>query len=147
MHEIKATRADILAHARAWIGTPYHHQASVRGVGTDCLGLVRGIYRDLYGTDGEAAPAYTRDWSDASGEEAMLIAARRHLIEIAPSEAAPGDVLVFRYRQRHVAKHAAILAGATFIHAIEGAPVSEVPLIAWWRRRIAGAFSFPGVTG
>lgn len=41
----------------------------------------------------------------------------------------------------------AILAGPTIIHAIEGTPVSEVLLTAWWRRRIAGAFSFPGVTG
>jgi NlpC/P60 family putative phage cell wall peptidase len=66
-------------------------------------------------------------------------------VEIAPSDTAAGDVLIFRYRQRYAAKHAAILAGATIIHAIEGAPVSEVPLTPWWRRRIAGAFAFPGV--
>lgn len=33
--------ADIVAAARGWIGTPYLHQASLKGVGTDCLGLVR----------------------------------------------------------------------------------------------------------
>lgn len=34
---------DIVARARAWIGTPYEHQASCRGAGTDCLGLLRGL--------------------------------------------------------------------------------------------------------
>ena len=28
-----------------WIGTPYRHQASLKGVGCDCLGLVRGVWR------------------------------------------------------------------------------------------------------
>ena len=32
--------------ARGWIGTPYLHQASCRGIGCDCLGLVRGVWRD-----------------------------------------------------------------------------------------------------
>jgi len=31
------------------------------------------------------------------------------------------------------------------IHAVEGAPVSEVALTPWWRRRMAAAFSFPGI--
>jgi NlpC/P60 family putative phage cell wall peptidase len=138
------TRPDIVALARTWLGTPYHHQASAKGVGTDCIGLVRGIWRELYGREAEAAPAYTRDWAEASGRETLLEAARRHLIEIAPSQAAPGDVLVFRYRGAAVAKHAGVLATPdTIIHAMEGAPVCEVALSPWWRRRIAGAFAFP----
>lgn len=134
----------IVAIARTWLGTPYHHQASVRGAGTDCIGLIRGIYRELYGRDAEAAPAYSRDWAEATGEETLLAAARRHLVEIAPDVAVPGCVLVFRYRTRAVAKHAAILATpTTMIHAIEGAPVSEVTLSPWWRRHLAGVFRFP----
>ena len=43
----------IIAEARAWIGTPYHHQAAVKGVGCDCLGLVRGVWRAVYGADPE----------------------------------------------------------------------------------------------
>jgi len=60
-------------------------------------------------------------------------------------EAEPGSVLVFRWRGATIAKHAAILATpTTMIHAIEGSPVSEVSLSPWWRRRLAGAFAFPG---
>jgi NlpC/P60 family putative phage cell wall peptidase len=137
-------RGRIVSLARSWIGTPYHHQASVKSVGTDCIGLVRGVWRALYGAEAEALPAYSRDWAEATGEETLLAAARRHLIEVAPADAQPGDVLVFRYRASTVAKHAAILATpTTMIHAFEGAPVSEVALSAWWRRRLAATFSFP----
>ncbi|MBX9592485.1 MAG: C40 family peptidase [Hyphomonadaceae bacterium] len=139
------TRTRIVALARDWLGTPYHHQASVRGVGTDCVGLIRGVWRELYGQEAQALPAYTRDWAEGSGCETLLEAARSHLVEIAPGEAAPGDVLVFRWRRGMLAKHCAILsAPAAMIHALEGAPVAEVALSPWWRRHVAGAFAFPG---
>jgi NlpC/P60 family putative phage cell wall peptidase len=122
-------RPQIVAIARAWLGTPYHHQASVKSVGCDCIGLVRGIWRDLYGPEPQPLPAYTRDWAEAHGRETLLEAARRHLVEIAPSAARPGDVLVFRWRRGTPAKHCAILSTPTaMIHALEGAPLSEVPL-------------------
>lgn len=130
--------------ARTWIGTPYHHQACLRGVGTDCVGLIRGVYRELAGREAEAVPAYTRDWAEASGEETLLAAARRHLIEIDPASAQPGNVLVFRYRAMLVAKHAGILASPqTMIHALEGIGVCEVAYCGWWRRHAAAAFAFP----
>ncbi len=50
------TRAAIVVTARLWIGTPYLHQASLRGIGCDCLGLLRGVWRDLYGPEPEAPP-------------------------------------------------------------------------------------------
>ncbi|MEM1422329.1 MAG: peptidase P60, partial [Pseudomonadota bacterium] len=37
----------IAYEASRWIGTPYRHQASLRGVGCDCLGLLRGVWRAL----------------------------------------------------------------------------------------------------
>ncbi|MEQ1717282.1 MAG: NlpC/P60 family protein [Hyphomicrobium sp.] len=134
--------------ARTWIGTPYHHQASLKGAGTDCLGLVRGVWRELYGTEAETPPSYSPDWAETGGVETMIGAARRHLIEIDPRQIAAGDVLIFRLRTGMVAKHAGLVGqpvpGAmTMIHAIEGAPVAEVALSGWWRRRIAAAFRFP----
>ncbi len=139
-------RADIIAAARDWLGTPYHHQASVRGVGADCLGLVRGVWLDVYGRTAEIPPAYSRDWAEASGEETLIAAAARHLVPTGAADARAGDVVVFRLRPGLVAKHAGILTSTTsFIHAMEGGPASEVPLVPWWRRRIAAAFAFPGV--
>jgi NlpC/P60 family putative phage cell wall peptidase len=104
------TREAIVAAARSWLGTPYHHQASVKGVGSDCLGLIRGIWRELYGPEPEAMPPYTPDWGSATGAETLLAAACRHLVKLDDvSTATPGDVLVFRMRDEGVAKHAGII--------------------------------------
>ncbi len=139
------TADDVVLIARRWIGTPYHHQACRRGVGVDCLGLVRGVWDDLYGFEAEKPPAYLRDWAEASGEETMLKAARRHLVEHGVGRASVGDVLVFRYRSGCIAKHAGIMTeNDAFVHAIEGRRVCEVALSSWWRRRVVAAFSFPG---
>jgi NlpC/P60 family putative phage cell wall peptidase len=138
------TRAAIVAEARQWIGTPYRHQASLKGIGCDCLGLVRGIWRGSVGGEPEQPGPYAPDWAEAQGEERVLQAASRHLI--ATDAIRPGDVLLFRWRAHSIAKHAAIAASeTTMIHAHDGAAVCEVALAHWWRRRLAGSFSFPGV--
>lgn len=140
------SRAEIVAEARRWLATPYHHQASCCHVGADCLGLVRGVWRAFHGADAEPAPAYSRDWAEATAEETLIAAARRHLIEIAPAKASMGDVVVFRYRSTSIAKHVGILtSAAAMIHAVDGRAVAEVPLSPWWRRHMAAAFSFPGI--
>lgn len=147
MTESPVAQAEAVAIARRWLGTPYHHQASLKGIGCDCLGLIRGIYRELYGRDVGSAANYSRDWAEASGIETMLYGAGQHLIAIDKAVAVGGDVIVFRLRHGTVAKHAALLTSAsTMIHAMEGVSVSEVALSSWWRRRIAGAFRFPELT-
>jgi len=143
------SRTRIIAEARAWIGTPYRHQASLKGVGCDCLGLVRGVWRALHGAEPETTPAYTPDWAEASGQESLANAAMRHLVRLDDAKVfAPGDVLLFRYRDRYPAKHAAIVtAPDLMVHAHDGAAVAEVAISPWWRRRLAYAFAFPSLTG
>jgi NlpC/P60 family putative phage cell wall peptidase len=141
-------RDDVVAETRRWIGTPYRHQASVRGAGCDCLGLVRGIWRAVIGEEPERAPPYAPDWAEATGQETLAAAATRHLIPIQRDAFAPGDVLLFRWRANLPAKHAAIVtAPSLMVHAHDGAAVTEVAIAPWWRRRLAFAFHFPGVTG
>jgi len=150
------TRSLIVAETRGWIGTPYRHQASLKGVGCDCLGLVRGVWRSTIGDEPERAPPYAPDWAEASGGEPLAEAAARHLIAITPCPSpasgggagwGPGDVLLFRWRTHLPAKHAAIVTGSDkIVHAHDGAAVAEVALAPWWRRRIAFAFRFPGVS-
>lgn len=138
-------RHAILAEARDWIGTPYQHQASAKHAGCDCLGLVRGVWRALYGQEPEAAPPYAPDWAERAGAETLLAAARRHLDEISIEAAAPGDVLLFRMEAHSPAKHAAILDEGDFlIHAYWARAVVRSRFAPWWRARLAGAFSFPG---
>ncbi|GGB56827.1 NlpC/P60 family protein [Henriciella pelagia] len=139
-------RADIVTEARSWLGTPYQHQASRKGVGTDCLGLLRGVWRELCGEEPEGMPPYTPDWAELSGRDELLEAARRHLVEIAPGNAAAGDVMLFRMGLGCPAKHCAIVSGeARIIHAYWGRSVCETRLVPWWTRRVVAAFSFPGL--
>ncbi|MDP1632802.1 MAG: NlpC/P60 family protein [Caulobacter sp.] len=146
------TRGEIVAAARAWIGTPYQHQASRKGVGCDCLGLVRGVWRDLVGVEPETPPPYRPDWAETGGQETLLAAARRHLVEIPADAFRPGDVLLFRMTPQACLKHCAILSGQgpgdpepRIVHAYWGRAVVESWLGPWWRRRLAHAFSFPTV--
>lgn len=135
----------IISIARSWIGTPYRHQASLKGVGCDCLGLVRGVWRELHGTEPELPPAYQPDWAERSGEDWLRDAARRHFgAELTAAQMRPGDLLLFCWRLDLPAKHAGILcADDRFIHAYEQAAVIESALVPSWRRRIAGVFRFP----
>lgn len=139
----------VVAEARAWIGTPYVHQASCKGAGTDCLGLLRGIWRAVLGAEPCEVPAYTPDWAEPSRREVLLTAAGVWLVRKPVGCEAPGDVLVFRMRAGSIAKHlgvqARIGARASFIHAYTGHGVVESGLSAPWRRRIAGRFHLPGV--
>ena len=131
--------------ARGWIGTPYVHQASCRGAGTDCLGLLRGVWREVLGAEPEGIPPYTADWSEASRREDLMAAAGRWLVPV--DAAGPGQVLLFRMREGAVAKHLGISArmagGESFIHAYTGHGVVESPLSAPWARRIVARFAFP----
>lgn len=133
--------------ARGWIDTPYRHQASCRGGGADCLGLVRGVWRELYGSEPELPPAYRPDWGEVTGEELLWQAALRHLAPRPAGTAAAGDVLLFRMRQGGIAKHVGLQAetGATpsFIHSFQGHGVVESALTLPWARRIAARFAFP----
>lgn len=139
-----ALRQAVVTEARRWIRTPYRHQASLCGVGCDCLGLLRGVWRAVIGPEPEPTGAYTVDWAEVDGSERLAAAALRHLTptDIAAFEA--GDVLLFRWRSHLPAKHVAIATSyESMVHAHDGAAVCETAIAPWWRRRIAYAFSFP----
>ena len=137
----------IVDAARAWIGTPYLHQASLQGAGSDCLGLLRGVWRACLGPEPMTVPAYTADWSEPSRREDLFDAANHWLIAKDIGDEAPGDVLLFRMRIGAVAKHLGIVgrtgADASFIHAYTGHGVLETALTAPWRRKIAARYCFP----
>ncbi|MGB3314885.1 MAG: peptidase [Albidovulum sp.] len=137
-----------VAIAHDWIGTPYRHQASAKGAGADCLGLLRGIWRELYGAEPEVVPAYTMDWSEPTRDERLWVAAERHLRPCDPAvPVAAGQILLFRMREGAVAKHLGLVAGSgprsSFIHAYTGHGVLESPLTTPWLRRVVARFEFP----
>ncbi len=137
----------VVQAARGWIGTPYKHQASLRGAGSDCLGLLRGVWREVIGPEPEAVPAYTPDWSEPARREDLMAAANRWLERTDRAEA--GAVLLFRIREGAVAKHLGILSvageDAAFVHAYSGHGVVESPLSRPWEKRVVAMFRFPGL--
>ena len=134
----------IVAVARSRLGTPYHDQASLRGVGCDCLGLARGIWRDVIGTEPFPILPYSRDWGETGPREVLAEGARRMMPAIALANVMPGTPILFRMAPRAIAKHVGILTGPDrFIHAYERLGVIEEVLTPTWRRRIAFAFLFP----
>jgi NlpC/P60 family putative phage cell wall peptidase len=141
------------------------HQASLKGVGCDCLGLLRGVWRELYGEEPEEILPYSLDWAEATGAETLYIALERHCREVTPEQIAPGDIALFRMLPRGPAKHCGIVAskdltspnagrserealrvgGAlTLIHSRQNKRVSEEPFSAFWRDRLAFAFRLRG---
>ena len=143
--------ARVTRAARTWIGTPYRHQGSRIGVGCDCLGLVRGVWRVLLGPEPESVPAYEMGWAEMRADEPLLEAARRVLVPATDmpalaveAELHAGTVIVFRWSSHAAAKHCGIASGPDrFIHAYAGNGVVESPLVPSWRRRIAQTFLFP----
>jgi NlpC/P60 family putative phage cell wall peptidase len=135
----------VVLAARRWIGTPYLHQGAARGIGCDCLGLLRGLWREIHGAEPEQVPAYSPDWSEPQGQEHLWQAALRHMPP-ATGALAPGDVLLFRMRAGGVAKHLGLVSATgeapAFIHAYSGHGVVESSLSAPWARRIAARFLF-----
>lgn len=143
----RSIAASVVAEALEWVGTPYRHQGSRKGVACDCLGLVLGVWREVYGHELEQPGPYAADWAEATQQERLLDGLRRHLLEKPVVEMAAGDLIVFRWRTHLPAKHAAILAEADcFVHAYQDHGVTLTRLVPQWRRRIAAAFAFPNLT-
>ena len=134
----------VVEAARAWLGTPYHDQASLKGVGCDCLGLARGVWRDVVGPEPVPVPPYSRDWGETGRREVLFEGAALAMIRVSIESVEPGDMLLFRMRRGAIVKHVGILtAPDRFLHSYDRLGVIEEPLTDAWRRRIAFAFRFP----
>jgi NlpC/P60 family putative phage cell wall peptidase len=135
----------LIVAARGWIGTPWQHQASTRGAGCDCLGLLRGVWREVHGAEPEALPPYAPDWA-AAGRETLHDGLARHLCAVPLGAPAPGDVALFRIGPGP-ASHCGLMASRdgtlTLIHARQNGAVREEAFTAAWRRRLAFVFRLP----
>lgn len=135
------TPAEIVAAARARVGTRYQHQAAVDGVACDCIGLVALVAAQV---GVQAASLWERDaqrrsYAATPDPAALLGAAAQYLERVQQAEI--GDVLLFRIRNNPA--HFAINAGDTMIHAWSPAGrVVENHIDKNWRRRLVAAYRF-----
>jgi len=139
-------REAIVAESREWIGTPWKHQASLKGVGADCIGFVAGVAR---GVGIQEAEAFRRDLRfrgyGRTPDPALLRMAVAAYLN--PTDTPlPGDVLLMRFEQDP--QHFGLLTAADYmIHAYAQArKVAEHRIDDKWRARIVAYFSFRGVS-
>ncbi len=138
-----------VAEAVSWVGTPYVHRQSVRGVGCDCIGLVRGVWWALYGDEPCDLPVYSPDWAEVEGGERLLLALGSLMVPVVLDAAVPGDVVVFRMTPGAVAKHAGVLVDGCFrdrraqvVHAYCGRAVVRGWVWPAWGDKAVAAFRF-----
>lgn len=130
----------LIAEARRWLGTPFRHQGRTAG-GIDCVGLLIVIARGL-GLPHHDVTGYTRR---ATGM-GFLEHFHAHLTEIVPTDARPGDVLVFV--ETSYPCHTGLMTrhrGAVHLihaHALRGR-VLEEPMAGEWAGKLRFAFRFP----
>lgn len=133
-------RADVVAEARAWLGTPFHWQASLKGVGCDCKGLVAGVARELGLPEGDSLHAGLADYGRRVPVSLLQVGLAATLVRVA--EPAPGDVLLLR--MGGVPQHLGVHAGDALIHTYNGGPRQVIasrlsaalrawPLASAWR--------------
>lgn len=133
----------VVACARTWLGTPYHHQARAKGVGVDCAGLVIGVARELDcvapGFDIEGYARQPDGWS-------FLAWSDQHMRRIARAQMAPGSCVVVRFG-RHP-QHIGIVGdylhgGLSIIHAMVGRGVVETRLLLDNNMQFVAAYALP----
>lgn len=136
------TRADIIAAARSFIGTPFHHQARLPGVGLDCIGVPVCAARTV-GLPVVDSTDYRRRPSPKD-PDFLIRHLARNLDRVETPQ--PADVVCFGWRDSALAYHLGIMTDPThMVHAWAGGEkVLEVE-IAPWMDRFHSAWSFRGL--
>ena len=135
----------IITQARTWLGTPYHHQARLKGVGCDCLGLVVGVAGELGLTCSDGTPLISFDETTYSRQPdgARLTAMLQSVLnEVPVGDAAPGDLVLFSIEGNP--QHVGLLTdyeGLGVIHCYAPSrKVVEHRLDNKWQQRIVKVF-------
>ncbi len=139
---MNTTREQIVTEARSYLGTPFHHQARLKGVGVDCVGLIVGVAHALELSSADCF-RYPRRPNGMLVPELEKAGYR----EIPVDDAQPGDLLVFWILPaRKIPQHLAIRTEHGIIHTDARARrVVEVGYVGDWVERTVGAYVFPGV--
>ena len=82
MPDIDAERAAVVAEARAWLRTPYHHMGRVKGAGVDCATLLAEVYARAGVIPPQTIPFYPPDWHLHRDAERYLGFVLEHAVEL-----------------------------------------------------------------
>jgi cell wall-associated NlpC family hydrolase len=95
----------VIAEARSWIGTPWHHAARVKGAGVDCAQFLIAVFSAVGVVEPFETDYYPMDWH-LHRDEARFLA---YLMQYAERTEEPerGGVAMFRYGRQEA--HGAII--------------------------------------
>jgi cell wall-associated NlpC family hydrolase len=89
-------RQAVAREARSWLGTAYHHNARVKGVGVDCAQLPIAVYAEV-GLIPPIDPSYSSQWHLHRSEELYVQHVLQYGREIARGEVQTGDLVLWRW--------------------------------------------------
>ncbi|MGH7033821.1 MAG: C40 family peptidase [Stellaceae bacterium] len=118
MLKIEAERARVVAEARTWLRTPYHHMGRIKGAGVDCAALLAEVYARAGVLPPLDLPFYPPDWHLHRDSERYLDFVLAHAIET-DREAEPGDLALWRFG-RCFSHGAIVIDWPLVIHAYAG---------------------------
>jgi NlpC/P60 family putative phage cell wall peptidase len=136
---MSVTRAQFVAEARSWIGTPYQHQGRLKGIACDCIGLVICTAQAL-GLTRENPTDYGK-----RPDGRLRFALEQHVEIIPTGEARAADILLFQWNA--VPLHVAIMTDDEhLIHAyLPNRKVVESRIDERIRLQLEAAYHVPGV--
>ena len=145
------TRADIVGEARSWLGTRWQHQASVKHIGTDCIGLIGGVAMalELPGAEQWKADPTLHCYGREPDSKMLLASIAQYMDQVNYEDMAPGDVLLCRFSNEP--QHFAIMSNdepPMMIHAYAQArKVVENRIDDLWSSRILRVYAYRGING
>jgi NlpC/P60 family putative phage cell wall peptidase len=144
----KTTASEALVKiARTWIGTPHRHQASINGLGCDCVGFLAEAAVETGLITPELRAEFPTDYSrqPSAGKLRRLCSGLLSLVPF--DQRAPGDIVLMRFAAEP--QHLGMLTVRDpdyIIHCAE-AGVVEHRLDSVWRARIVRVYRFPALRG
>lgn len=90
----------VVAEAREWLGTKFHPQASAKGHGCDCKGLVIGVARELGRPEADSFHAGICDYDLKKTIDWRLLKEGMAAMFDRVDEPQPGDVLLLKVHGR-----------------------------------------------
>lgn len=112
------TAADVVAEARSWKGTPFVWQASLKGVGADCKGLIWGVARELGLPEASSLYAAIADYGRVVPVPLLLKGLSATFERATVPQ--PGDVLLMKMGGQPC--HLGFHAGDQVIHTYNNGP-------------------------
>lgn len=117
------TRADIVAEAQTWIGTPFRNCDDRKGIGVDCAMLIVRVVVDLKIVPTFDPRPYNPQWFQHQAESLFKNWLEKYAKPVEQGE--PGDVVLINFG-KHGAHGAFVINDHTMLHAYQ--PVGYVTL-------------------